>query len=308
MNVLVTGGAGYVGTRLVKDLCANKEISSITVYDNLLRGNYNMFLGDKYIDSGRLKFIKGDLLDSRSLRKALVGIDVVYHLAAKATSPFANVNLHYYEQINNWGTAELTYAIEESDTVKKVIYVSSMGVYGFSDDEITEEHAVNPSSFYAISKQRGEQHVQRLDKKYNPIIVRCGNVYGYGRSMRFDAVVNKFVFETNFSGRIQINGSGNQNRSFIHIKSIGRILEQLATTEVPSDVYNVSERNLSVLDLVDVLKELKPELEFLFINQQTELQQLKVSLDQKLRQYIPYGENLTDFKEEMVEFLNSFSF
>ena len=308
MNVLVTGGAGYIGTRLIKNLCANKEVKNIVVYDNLLRGNYNMFLGDKYIHPEGLKFIKGDLLDSRSLKNALKGIDVVYHLAAKATSPFANINLHFYEQINNWGTAELTYAIEESDTVKKVIYLSSMGVYGFSKEEISENDPVNPSSFYAISKQRGEEHVQRLDKRFNPIIVRCGNVYGYGRSMRFDAVINKFVFEANFSGRIQINGSGNQQRAFINIHCIGEVLDRMATLDIPVGTYNVSQRNMSVLDIVDVLKELKPELEFLFINQQTELQQQIVSADQKLKKYIPYGDSAPDFKSEMIEFLNSFSY
>lgn len=306
MKVLVTGGAGYIGTQLIKNLSANKAIEKIVVYDNLLRGNYNLFLGDKYINGDSIEFIKGDLLDSRSLQKAMKGIDVVFHLAAKATSPFANVNLHYYEQINNWGTAELTYAIEGSD-VQKFVYLSSMGVYGFSDDPITEDHLVNPSSFYAISKQRGEEHVKRLESKHNPIILRCGNVYGYSRSMRFDAVINRFVFESNFNGRLSINGSGNQKRAFIHIDSIGKILEQVAIKDIPADTYNISERNMSILDIVDVLKELKPELEFLFINQQTDFNQQIVSDVQKLKEYIKYDDS-ESFKDQMIEFLNSFSY
>ncbi|RJE71419.1 NAD(P)-dependent oxidoreductase [Reichenbachiella sp. MSK19-1] len=306
MKVLVTGGAGYIGTRLIKKLSANKQIDKIIVYDNLMRGNYNLFLGDKFIHGESIEFIKGDLLDSRTLKNALKGVDVVFHLAAKATSPFANVNLHFYEQINNWGTAELTYAIEESD-VKKFVYLSSMGVYGFSDEPITEKHDVNPASFYAISKQRGEEHVKRLNKAHNPIILRCGNVYGYSRSMRFDAVINRFVFEANFDGRLSIHGSGNQQRAFIHISSIADILEQIAVTDIPADTYNVSERNMSVLDIVDVLKELKPELEFLFINQQNNYNQQLVSAEQKLKQYIPYGEE-ESFKDQMIEFLNSFSY
>jgi len=306
MKVLVTGGAGYIGTQLIKNLSANKAVEKIVVYDNLLRGNYNLFLGDKYINGDSIEFIKGDLLDSRSLQKAMKGIDVVFHLAAKATSPFANVNLHYYEQINNWGTAELTYAIEGSD-VKKFVYLSSMGVYGFSDEAITEEHLVNPSSFYAISKQRGEEHVKRLEPKHNPIILRCGNVYGYSRSMRFDAVINRFVFEANFNGRLSINGSGNQKRAFIHIDSIAKILEQVAIKDIPADTYNISERNMSILDIVDVLKELKPELEFLFINQQTDFNQQIVSDVQKLKEYINYDDS-ESFKDQMIEFLNSFSY
>lgn len=307
MKVLITGGAGYIGTRLIKNLSSNKEVEKIVVYDNLMRGNYNLFLGDKFINPFAIEFVKGDLLDSRSLKKAMEGIDVVIHLAAKVTSPFANVNLHFYEQINNWGTAELTYAIEESD-VKKVIYLSSMGVYGFDDEPIKDDHNLNPSSYYAISKQRGEEHIQRLSKERNPIVLRCGNVYGYSRSMRFDAVINKFVFECNFNGRLQINGNGNQQRAFIHVNSIATILEDVIKNDVPTGNYNVAERNLSVLDIVDVLKELKPELEFLFVNQNTELQQQMVDMDQKLMQYVDYGKDLPDFKSEMIEFLNSFSY
>lgn len=307
MKVLITGGAGYIGTRLVKHLSSNKAVDKIVIYDNLMRGNYNLFLGDKFINPFALEFVKGDLLDSRRLRNALKGVDVVIHLAAKVTSPFANVNLHFYEQINNWGTAELTYAIEESD-VKKVIYLSSMGVYGFDDEPITDDHEVNPSSFYAISKQRGEEHIQRLGTERNPIVLRCGNVYGYSRSMRFDAVINKFVFECNFNGRLQIDGSGNQKRAFIHINSIANILQEVIKNDVPAGAYNVSERNLSVLDIVDVLKELKPELEFLFVNQNTDLHQQMASMDQKLKQYVNYGDNLPEFKDEMIEFLNSFSY
>lgn len=307
MKVLITGGAGYIGTRLIKHLSSNKAVEKIVVYDNLMRGNYNLFLGDKFINPFAIEFIKGDLLDSRSLKRALEGIDVVVHLAAKVTSPFANVNLHFYEQINNWGTAEVTYAIEESD-VKKVIYLSSMGVYGFDDEPITDDHTVNPSSFYAISKQRGEEHIQRLDETRNPIILRSGNVYGYSRSMRFDAVINKFIFECNFNGRLQINGNGNQKRAFIHVNSMANIIQDVIKNDVPSGAYNVSERNLSVLDIVDVLKELKPELEFLFVNQNTELQQQMASEDQKLMQYVKYGKDLPAFKDEMIEFLNSFSY
>jgi len=306
MKILITGGAGYIGTRLIKRLNANKQVDNIIVYDNLIRGNFNLFLGNKFSHPEKIKFINGDLLDSRKLKQALQGVDIVFHLAAKVTSPFANVNLHFYEQINNWGTAELTYAIEESD-VKKFVYLSSMGVYGFSKDPLTEESGVNPSSYYAISKERGEQHVLRLTAKHNAIILRCGNVYGYSRSMRFDAVINKFVFEAIFNSRLTIHGSGTQKRSFVHIDSLAGVLEEIVLQAIPSGVYNLSERNMAVLDVVEVLKELKPELEFIFIDQNTNLQQQIVSDDQKLKRYINYG-NQRKFKDEMIAFLDSFSF
>ncbi len=306
MKVLITGGAGYIGTKLVKKLSLEKSVEQIIIYDNLTRENYNLFLVDKIDNHRKIKFVHGDILDSRTLKKALIGIDVVYHLAAKVTSPFANVNLHYYEQINNWGTAELTYAIEASD-VKKVIYMSSMGVYGFSNEEITETSPTNPMSFYAISKLKGEQHIKRLSDKVETIILRCGNVYGYSRSMRFDAVINKFVFESNFCNKIIIQGSGEQHRAFIHIDAVADSLSEIAYLDIPSDTYNFSQRNNSVLDVMEILRESNEDLEFVFVSQQTKVNEQKVSDHQKLKKYIDYSSR-SSLEEELEVFQNSFSF
>ena len=153
MNVLVTGGAGYIGTELVSALISNPAVKKVVIYDNLSRFNYNLFLGERLLQQEKLSFIKGELLDSRNLRKVLTGIDVVYHLAAKATTPFSNTDAHAYEQVNHWGTAELVYAIEES-TVKRFIYTSSTGVYGSSEIPVDENTATDPKSLYAISKLR----------------------------------------------------------------------------------------------------------------------------------------------------------
>jgi len=115
MRVLVTGGAGYIGTELVNALIDRSDVEQVVVYDNLSRPNYNFFLGMRLNNSSKIDFVKGELLDSRALKKVLKGIDVVYHLAAKVTTPFANSDAHVYEQVNHWGTAELVYAVEESD-------------------------------------------------------------------------------------------------------------------------------------------------------------------------------------------------
>ncbi|HMQ01112.1 MAG TPA: NAD-dependent epimerase/dehydratase, partial [Cyclobacteriaceae bacterium] len=216
MKILVTGGTGYIGTELVDLLIADENVQEVRVYDNLSRNNFNFFLGNKMQGAEKIKFIKAELLDSRSLKKAIAGVDVVYHLAAKVTTPFANDDAHLYEQVNHWGTAELMYAIENTD-VKKIIYTSSSGVYGSSKDAVDETVQARPKTFYAISKLRAEEHVNRLNTKKSVYVLRCGNVYGYSPSMRFDAVINKFVFEANFEKRITIHGNGEQTRTFIHI-------------------------------------------------------------------------------------------
>ena len=306
MNVLVTGGAGYIGTELVNLLLTSPSINKIVVYDNLSRGNYNFFLGQKFPDSQKLSFVKGELLDSRSLRKALDGIDVVYHLAAKATTPFVSTDAHVYEQVNHWGTAELVYAVEESN-VKRFIYTSSTGVYGSSSEAVDETVIPDPKTPYAISKLRGEDHVRRLGRKIETYILRCGNVYGYSKSMRFDAVINKFVFEANVDKRVTVQGDGKQSRSFIHVDLLAGALNRMLTETLPSGTYNVVERSLKVFDVVDVLKQLIPSLEFIFINQHMSLHQLTVKENTVINEKLKIH-NAKTLSEELTEFISKFSF
>jgi UDP-glucose 4-epimerase len=308
MNVLVTGGAGYIGTELVSQLITRPDVEKVIVYDNLSRPNFNMFLGLRLQQHKKIFFVKGELLDSRALKKVLKGIDVVYHLAAKVTTPFANAESHAYEQVNHWGTAELVYAVEESN-VKRFIYTSSTGVYGSSRIPAHEDTPPDPQTFYAVSKLRGEEHVRRLirSKKIDTYIMRCGNVYGYSKSMRFDAVINKFVFEANFNKLVTIQGDGKQSRTFIHIDMVAKALSNLLTADLPSDVYNVVDRNLKVIDILDVLKELIPELEFIFINQHLRLHELNVKVNPLVTDTLLIR-NDRSLKEDLSDFLTKFSF
>lgn len=307
MNVLVTGGAGYIGTELIGKLAQNPEVKSIVVYDNLSRGAHSLFTGPKYQGFEKIKFIEAELLDSRKLKKALSGIDVVYHLAAKVTTPYSNVDAHYFEQVNHWGTAELVYAVEESD-VKQFVYISSIGIYGSSaSGEIDENSEVNPRTFYAISKFRGEEHVRRLESKIKTHIIRCGNVYGFSRSMRFDSVINKWIFESNFNNQISIHGNGKQSRAFLQIDLLCDVFDQLLTKEVPSGIYNLVERNMTMMDIVDILKAINPPLEFIFINQHLNLKSISVNTDLALKKYLNI-KPISTFDEEVKAFGAQFSF
>ncbi len=275
MNVLITGGAGYIGTGLVDQLVSSPDIKKVIIYDNLSRDNYSFFLGGVLANPQKISFVEGDILDSRKLRKYLQGVDVVIHLAAKVTTPFANTDSHFFEQVNHWGTAELVYALEESK-VKRMIYLSSTSVYGRSNDLATEEKVPNPRTFYGISKLRGEDHVMRLFDKMQTYIIRCGNVYGHNKSARFDSVINRFVFDANYKRRITINGNGTQARAFIHVETITGILANLISKKADPGMYNVVTHNLQILELVDVLKNIFPELEFIFVNQHLNLRGIRV--------------------------------
>lgn len=305
MNVLITGGAGYVGTVLTKELVRCAEVNKIIIYDNLSRKNYNLFLGDRLVNAEKVELVVGDILDLRKLKKNLQRADVVFHLAARVSTPFANVDADFHEQVNHWGTAELVSAVEKSK-IQKIIYTSSTSVYGSSDDFIEETHIPNPKTFYGMSKLRGEKHVQRLQKRMNAIVLRSANVYGYSRSMRFDAVINKFMFDSNFTNRIQIHGNGKQFRAFIHVTLLVKALIGCILNKVPSGTYNIVDKNLEILDIVDELKEIYPALEFIFVNQHLDLRQMKVDPNSKIRSYVNF-ENTKSLREELLDFKQRFA-
>lgn len=302
MKILVTGGAGYIGTELIRRLVLLPEVEQVVLYDNLSRGNYNIFLHSG-IKRGKVKFIKGELLDSRTLKNVVRDVDVVYHLAARVSTPLSNESSHLFEQVNHWGTAELVYAVEESK-VSKFIYLSSASVYGASSEEMTLDSIPNPQSFYGISKYRGEQHVLRLMNKIPTYILRCGNVYGYGISMRFDAVINRFMFDASFNGRISIYGDGMQRRSFIYIDKITEILMRLIQSELKPGTYNAVDRVMPILEVASSIQELYPDMEMLYINQHMKMRELIVKPDETILSLIK-DSNLT-FKEELKRIMERF--
>jgi UDP-glucose 4-epimerase len=310
MTILITGGAGYIGTQLVSQLIYDKSVSRIIIYDNLSRGNYNLFLGHSLYERAEAKgiqidFVQGELLNTRKLRQYVREAEVVYHLAAKVLTPFSPTDGHDYEQTNHWGTAELVYAIEEAPDIKKLIYLSSTSVYG--PDHVNEDTPPGPQTIYGISKLRGEEHVNRLFPKIPTYIIRCGNVYGYNKSLRFDAVINRFMFEANFKRRISIHGDGNQRRAFISVERVGEVLRQLLEADMPSDTYNLVDKNLQILDIVDVVKAIYFDLEFIFVNRHLSLRQLSVDTNLKLFKYLPRWEE-SSLLDEMEAFRKRFSF
>lgn len=296
MKVLITGGAGYIGTELCVTLDKNPKVKEIIVLDNLSRGNYNLFLHSQ-IKPGKLRFVKADLLDSRSLDKVLKDVDVVYHLAAENTNDEKLHHLH--EQINNWGTAELTYAIEESN-VKQVIYLSSIAVYGNAKEENNSKLAVDPNTSFGSSKRRGEQHIERLGTKIKTYILRLGEVFGYGASLNRDGLLNGYMFDSHFVGRISVQGNGKQEQSFISLHKTTEILSNLLDHDLPGGIYNLVDEKKSVLDLIDSLKELNPDMEMVFTNNHLELPSQVAKHDDDLLAL--YTSPELSFEEELKNF------
>lgn len=303
MKILITGGAGYVGYALANILANNEDVAQIILYDNLSRNNHHVFLHPVQHPE-KFKLIRADILDSEKLKQHIKNIDVIYHLAAKVSTPFANQDPHFFEQINHWGTAELVYAVEESD-VKQFIYLSSISIYDRSQEEINELSFPNPHTYYGISKLRGEEHVRRLVNKMKTYIIRCGNVYGYGKSLRFDAVINQFMLQANFGGKISIQGSGDQSRAFIHIDKAVDVLAQIPFKELPASTYNLVTKNLSVNAIAGAITKIYPGTDQIYMNQNMQMASIQVNTNCRIFDFIPSADStlideLSDFKSKFA--------
>lgn len=281
MKVLVTGGAGYIGAELCAVLAKDERVEELVIYDLLDRGQYGVFLGPK-LGRAKVRFVQGDVLDSRRLLQELAGCDVVYHLAAKVTTPFADAGHSQFEQVNHWGTAEVVYAIEEAAPQAHVIYLSSASVYGQGKGAAPAGEKPSPRSAYGHSKLRGEAHVERLGDHQPVLILRSANVYGPGRSMRFDAVINRFLFQAHFQGRVTVRGSGEQKRPYIHVDAVVGTLLAAMATDGPKGTFDLVEESFSVLQLVEALRGHYPETELLFVDQHLELHSMEVARDERL--------------------------
>lgn len=303
MRIMITGGAGYIGNELVYRLSAEPSIKDILVYDNLYKGNYNLFTGLRKVPGNNVRFIQADILDSRSLRSSMQGMDVVIHLAAKVETPYADQNAHDFEQTNHWGTAEVVYTAEEVG-LQRLIHISSQSVYGQGEVASTEHPRV-PSSYYSISKMRGEEHVLRLMEKIPVQLLRCANVYGYSKNLRMDTMVNQFVFDAHFTNRVALHGSPDHRMSHISVYRLVEVLARMVKRDMPSDAYNLSHRSFSSIELTEALKELYPDLETIFVDQHIPLHDLTMDCDDRLQELLPGDGSIV---EDLVKFRELFTF
>jgi len=305
MRILITGGAGYIGYSAVKQLLRDvDQVHSITIYDNLSRRNFSFFT-EATFDHKPVKLVQGDILDGRTLQQALEGIDCVVHLAARVTTPFADSDAHTFDQVNHWGSAQLAYAIEKS-SVSKVIYMSSISIYGSHPEPVDETMLPNPQSFYGRSKWDGEKQINVLNRDRQVYVLRSGNVYGYNPSYRIDAVVNRFLFQANFLGKITINGSGDQHRSFIHVDKVASAVAKVVDGSVEPGTYNLVEHNFTINEIASKIQSLYPRLDIIHANFNIRMKDVITFAPCRIWDQIALPVN--SFQDELADFKSHFSF
>jgi len=173
MNILVTGGAGYIGSHIVEQL-VKKKINKVYILDNLSTG-YKKLINKKAF------FIKGDIKNIKLLKKIFINYDIqtIIHLAAYLNVNEAEKNKAKYYKNNIIGTKNLILAIKNSD-IKNFIFSSSCSIYGNVKGAVSEQKKPNPQGYYAYTKYKGEELIKKYSKEYNYKygILRYFNVAG----------------------------------------------------------------------------------------------------------------------------------
>jgi nucleoside-diphosphate-sugar epimerase len=251
--VLVTGGAGFIGSHLVEALLARGR--RVRVLDDLSSGRRE-FLPDH----PELELIVGDVRDAAALQRAVAGTEVVFHQAALRSVPRSVADPWAYHDVNVTGTMRLLLAAREA-RVRRVVFASSSSVYG--DQPVLPLHEdlrPQPIAPYGASKLIGEHYCANFARHYGleTVSLRYFNVFGPRQDplSEYAAVIARFIQAARRGKPLEIHGDGKQTRDFTFIANV--VEANLLAADAPrlaGDVFNVAcGSRLSVLDIAASLE------------------------------------------------------
>ena len=260
-RVLITGGAGFIGSHLAEALL--KKGYAVHVLDNL-------YMGKRENVPSAARFYEGDILNPSMVEQAMEGVEAVVHLAARVA--IRDSVSHFCEdaQTNLMGTLQLLHHCGKRK-IRKFIFASSMAVYGDSQrpTPISETYLQEPISPYGIAKLAAEKYVGLMSRQFNLpwVCLRYFNVYGPRQTFTpYVGVITIFIRNLHNGQPITIFGDGNQQRDFIYVGDIVKATLLALESDVSGEVFNVGTgRGTSVKQIAQLLiQNLRPGLEPLF--------------------------------------------
>jgi len=239
---LVVGGAGYIGSNLVRDLLvAGKRVR---VLDNFVYGNHALV---DVLPNPNLEMIQGDCRNIQSVVSAIKGCDSIVHLAAIVGDPACDQDRQTALEVN-YAATRMLIEIAKGNGVTRFIFASSCSVYGATDLLMDEKSVVTPISVYAQTKIDSERALlEARTPTFHPTILRLATVFGYSHRPRFDLVVNLLTARAAHEGKITIF-NGDQWRPFIHVRDVAKGIAQVLEAPIEvvgGTVYNLGDSNMN---------------------------------------------------------------
>lgn len=252
-NVLVTGGAGYVGHVLTPRLLSRGY--KVTVYDTL-------FFGSRLPNDPNLKVIKGDIRDTKMLAEALKGQDAVLHLACISNDASFELDENLSKTINYDCFEPMVHAAKNAG-VKRFVYCSSSSVYGVSDfPNVTEEHPLVPLTLYNKYKGLCEPILWKYNSDdFTTTVIRPATVCGYSPRTRLDLSVNILTNHAVNNGKITVFG-GAQMRPNLHVEDMVDAYELMLNApheKIHREVFNIGFQNHSIANIATIVKKIVEE-------------------------------------------------
>jgi UDP-glucose 4-epimerase len=244
-NIFVTGGAGFIGSHLCKNL--SNLTSNLTIYDNLSSGKVENV---KHLP--KVHFVKADILNLKKLQSQEKA-DLIYHLAAQVVVPYSMENPLEDFETNARGTLNVLEKARKDDA--RVVFTSSAAVYGNPTKLPTpEDYGFNPFSCYGLSKVVGEEYCNMYSKQYglDITILRLANVYGSG----CHGVISDFIDKINRNPeKLEIIGTGLQSRDFVHVSDVVDAFTLAAVSDVAvGETYNIGfSKTTKIIDLAKMM-------------------------------------------------------
>ncbi len=257
-NLLITGGSGYVGTRLINYLLEKKNKIKIVNYDLSIFGDEHLPKDSNFV------YVKKDLRNIEDFKFVIkkYNIDTVLHLACISNDPTFELDSELSKNIN-FDCFEPLVRESKQNGVKKFIYISTCSVYGISDNpNVDENHELVPITDYNKYKALCEPILKKyLDDDFNGIIIRPATVCGFSEKMRFDLSVNILTNYAYNKGFIRVFG-GQQSRPNVHIDDMCRLYEKLIIEDIKNyngEIFNFGHQNMKIIDIANEIKEIFKE-------------------------------------------------
>jgi UDP-glucose 4-epimerase len=264
-RALVTGGAGFIGSHLVRRLL--NDGYDVSVIDNLSRNVNNI---QDLIEGHKVSFLKGDIREREHVEKAMHGCDYVFHLAAICINrckafPTEAIEVNLNGAFNVFGAAI-------NNSIKKLVFVSTSSVFGQPEylpmNEAMPKRAAEP---YGATKYCAEQMLEFLSKKHGLkyVIVRPFNVYGRYQSTDayYTSVINVFIKNLIMGKPPRIDGDGGQSMDFTHVSDLVDALAKLREAPVVNEDFNVAPgRDVSIRELAEtIIREMGLKVEPVYV-------------------------------------------